>query len=96
MYSYGVILLELLCRKLPVDPSFDEGLDIVSWVRTTLHGYNHHFGFLDEEIMHWEREDQQEALEMVDLALKCTEMVPDIRPSMRDVVSSLLKFQKKN
>ncbi|XP_047964754.1 leucine-rich repeat receptor-like protein kinase PEPR2 [Salvia hispanica] len=96
VYSYGVILLELLCRKLPVDPSFDEGLDIVSWVRTTLHGYNPHVDFLDEEIMHWEREDQQEVLEMVDLALKCTEMVPDIRPSMRDVVSSLLKFQKKN
>ena len=79
-----------------MDPSFDEGLDIVSWVRTTLHGYNPHVDFLDEEIMHWEREDQQEVLEMVDLALKCTEMVPDIRPSMRDVVSSLLKFQKKN
>ncbi|XP_057804282.1 leucine-rich repeat receptor-like protein kinase PEPR2 [Salvia miltiorrhiza] len=95
VYSYGVILLELLCRKLPVDPSFDEGLDIVSWVRTTLHGYNHHFGFFDEEIKYWESEERQEALVMVDLALQCTEMNPDIRPSMRDVVSSLLKFRSK-
>ncbi|XP_057804245.1 leucine-rich repeat receptor-like protein kinase PEPR2 [Salvia miltiorrhiza] len=95
VYSYGIILLELLCRKLPVDPSFDEGLDIVSWVRTTLHDYNHHLGFLDEEIMHWESKHQQEALVMLDLALQCTEMVPDNRPSMRDVVSSLIKFQRK-
>lgn len=95
VYSYGVILLELLTRKLPVDPSFDEGLDIVSWVRMKVHGYDDHLDFLDEEIQHWESEDQQEALVMVDLALQCTEMAPDIRPSMRDVVNSLLKFQER-
>ena len=78
-----------------MDPSFDEGLDIVSWVKTTEHGCNYNFGILDEEIMHWEREEQQEALAMVDIALQCTEMVPDIRPSMRGVVSSLLNFQSK-
>ncbi|KAH6813580.1 hypothetical protein C2S51_022598 [Perilla frutescens var. frutescens] len=95
VYSYGVTMLELLCRKLPVDPSFDEGLDIVSWVRMIVHGDDNHFSCLDEEVKYWEKEDQQEALVMMDLALQCTEMVPDIRPSMRDVVSSLLKFRQK-
>ncbi|PIN22925.1 Serine/threonine protein kinase [Handroanthus impetiginosus] len=92
VYSYGVILLELLCRKLPVDPSFGEGLDIVSWVRTLVKDYNDCFCCLDEEILQWEEQDQQEALWLMDLALQCTEMVPDIRPSMRDVVGSLLNF----
>lgn len=78
-----------------MDPSFDEGLDIVSWVRNNVRGYEDLFSCLDEEIQYWEKEDQQEAMVMMDLALQCTEMVPDIRPSMRDVVSSLLKFRQK-
>ncbi|PIN22926.1 Serine/threonine protein kinase [Handroanthus impetiginosus] len=92
VYRYGVILLELLCRKLPVDPSFGEGLDIVSWVRTLVKDYDDCFCCLDEEILHWEEQDQQEALWLMDLALQCTATVPDIRPSMRDVVGSLLNF----
>ncbi|KAK4489780.1 hypothetical protein RD792_000417 [Penstemon davidsonii] len=92
VYSYGVILLELLCRKLPVDPSFDEGLDIVSWVRKNSQSHTDCFCCLDEEIQNWDKGDQQEALDMMDVALKCSEMVPDFRPSMRDVVGSLLKL----
>lgn len=92
VYSYGVILLELLCRKLPVDPSFDEGLDIVPWVRKIVQGHNDCFCCLDEEIKNWNKEDQQDALGMMDLALNCTQMAPDIRPSMRDVVGYLVKF----
>ncbi|KAK6155514.1 hypothetical protein DH2020_009762 [Rehmannia glutinosa] len=95
VYSYGVVLLELLCRKLPVDPSFDEGLDIVSWVRKIQQDENDCLCCLDEDIQYWNKEDQQEALGMMDLALKCTEMVPDIRPSMRDVVGNLLKFNSR-
>lgn len=76
-----------------MDPIFDEGLDIVSWVRKNVRGYDDRFSCLDEEIIYWEKEDQQEALMMMDLALQCTEMVPDIRPSMRDVVCYLLKVR---
>ncbi|KAL0299739.1 UNVERIFIED_CONTAM: Leucine-rich repeat receptor-like protein kinase PEPR2 [Sesamum radiatum] len=76
----------------PVDPSFGEGLDIISWVRKVVHGYNDLFCCLDEEIQYWEKEDLREALQMMDLALQCTEMDPDNRPSMREVVGSLLKF----
>ena len=32
VYSYGVILLEILTTKLPVDEAFDEGVDLVKWV----------------------------------------------------------------
>lgn len=92
VYSYGVVLLELLCRKLPVDPSFAEGLDIVSWATKTVQECNNCFGCLDEEVKHWDKEDQQEAVVMMDLALQCTEMAPETRPSMRDVVGSLVKF----
>ncbi|OIT31532.1 leucine-rich repeat receptor-like protein kinase pxl1 [Nicotiana attenuata] len=33
IYSYGVVLLELLIGKMPLDSSFSESIDIVEWVR---------------------------------------------------------------
>ncbi|KAJ6921240.1 hypothetical protein NC652_015218 [Populus alba x Populus x berolinensis] len=32
VYSYGVVLLEILTTRLPVDEDFGEGLDLVKWV----------------------------------------------------------------
>ncbi|KAJ6418884.1 hypothetical protein OIU84_002121 [Salix udensis] len=85
VYSYGVILLEIVCRKFPVDPSFEEGLDIVSWTRKKLEENDECVCFLDREISFWNRDEQQKALKLLELALECTESVADKRPSMRDV-----------
>ncbi|KDP46917.1 hypothetical protein JCGZ_10611 [Jatropha curcas] len=92
VYSYGVILLELLCRKLPVDPNFEEGEDIVSWTRKKLEENDKYICFLDQEISSWERDEQRKALKLLELGLECTEPIADARPSMRDVVVSLIKL----
>ncbi|RVX09712.1 Leucine-rich repeat receptor-like tyrosine-protein kinase PXC3 [Vitis vinifera] len=34
VYSYGVVLLEILTTRLPVDEAFGEGIDLVKWVHT--------------------------------------------------------------
>lgn len=96
VYSYGVILLEIVCRKFPVDPSFEEGLDIVSWTRKKLQENDECVCFLDREISFWDRDEQQKALKLLELALECTESVADKRPSMRDVVGSLIKLHDKH
>lgn len=92
VYSYGVILLELLCRKLPVDPSFEEDQDIVAWTRKKLQENDEYICFLDEQISLWEIDEQQKALRLLELGLECTEPMPDVRPSMRDMVVSLIKL----
>lgn len=33
IYSFGVVLLELLTGRQPMDPEFGEGVDIVDWVK---------------------------------------------------------------
>ncbi|CAI9767745.1 unnamed protein product [Fraxinus pennsylvanica] len=92
VYSYGVILLELLSRKLPVDPSFEEGLDIASWVRkNSQSNYSDFLSCFDEEIQSWDSEEQRKALDLMDIAIKCTEFMADSRPSMREVVGSLVR-----
>ncbi|KAL5567682.1 hypothetical protein UlMin_024257 [Ulmus minor] len=96
VYSYGVILLELLCRKMAVDPCFEEGLDIVSWTTKNLQENNEWFRFFDEEISYWDEHEQQKALRLLDLALECTETAPNMRPSMRHVVGFLIKLNEKH
>ncbi|GLT48297.1 hypothetical protein SLA2020_219300 [Shorea laevis] len=96
VYSYGVILLEILCRKLPVDPCFGESLDIVSWCRGKLQENEESICFLDKEISLWENNEQQKALDLLELAVQCTQIVADRRPSMRDVVAYLIKLNDKH
>jgi hypothetical protein len=36
VYSFGVVLLEILTSKLPADEGFGEGVDLVRWVHTAL------------------------------------------------------------
>lgn len=33
IYSFGVVLMELLTGKRPIEPEFGDGVDIVQWVR---------------------------------------------------------------
>lgn len=33
VYSYGVVVLEVLTGKQPIDPTIPDGLHIVDWVR---------------------------------------------------------------
>ena len=77
---------------MPVDPSFEEGLDIVFWVRKNLQRSNNILSFLDEEIRLWNVEEQWKALKIVDLALQCAQLEASIRPAMRDVVRSLVEL----
>ncbi|CAD6264642.1 unnamed protein product [Miscanthus lutarioriparius] len=94
VYSYGVVLLELLCRKMPVDPAFGDGVDIVAWMRLNLKhaDYCSVMSFLDEEIMYWPEDEKAKALNLLDLAISCTQVAFESRLSMREVVSTLMRI----
>ncbi|KAI9070943.1 hypothetical protein K1719_047093 [Acacia pycnantha] len=91
VYSYGVVLLELITRKMAVDPSFMEGVDIVNWVRTLWEGTEdvHKIAdsglavqFLDSNVL-------EQTTKVLSMALKCTKKDLRVRPTMRDVVKQL-------
>lgn len=92
MYSYGVVLLELITRKKVLDPSFMGETDIVGWVRSewsSTEAINHVVDsslvaeFLDSSI-------RDQVINVLLVALRCTEKEPSNRPNMRDVVKQLL------
>lgn len=93
VYSYGVVLLELITRKKALDPLFVGETDIVEWVRSVwsstedinkIADSSLREEFLDSNIMN-------QAIDVLLVALRCTEKAPSRRPTMRDVVNQLVK-----
>ncbi|PIA40013.1 hypothetical protein AQUCO_02500022v1 [Aquilegia coerulea] len=89
IYSYGVVLLELLSGKRPVDPEFGESINIVEWVCEKIRNNIALEESLDPSVGAQCKHIQEEMLLVLRIALLCTAKLPKDRPSMRDVISML-------
>ncbi|PQQ10355.1 putative inactive leucine-rich repeat receptor-like protein kinase [Prunus yedoensis var. nudiflora] len=83
VYSFGVVLLELVTGR-QAEPS--ESLDIVKWVRRKVNITNGAVQVIDPKITN---SSQQEVLGALEIALRCTSVMPEKRPPMSEVVRSL-------
>lgn len=90
IYSYGVVLLELLTGKTPVQP-LDEGGDLVTWVRNYIRDHSLTSGILDPRLNLEDKITVDHMLTAFKIALMCTSMSPSERPSMREVVLMLIE-----
>ncbi|KAK7356694.1 hypothetical protein VNO80_15969 [Phaseolus coccineus] len=88
VYSYGVVLLELLTGKMPLDPSFEESTDIVEWIRKKKSNKSL-LEALDPAIASQCKHVQEEMLLVLRIALLCTAKLPKERPHMRDIITML-------
>ncbi|KAK1304778.1 Leucine-rich repeat receptor-like protein kinase TDR [Acorus calamus] len=95
IYSYGVVLMEILSGKRSVDTTeFGEGNSIVDWVRARVRsreGLTEVLGGCDEA-----SPVREEMMLVLRVALLCTSSNPSARPAMRDVVSMLREAMPKN
>ncbi|KAL9996241.1 putative protein kinase RLK-Pelle-LRR-XI-1 family [Helianthus debilis subsp. tardiflorus] len=91
VYIYGVVLLELITRKKVVDPSFSDtdGLDLVKWVRSVWNENKEIEMVVDATRLYDNFFVIEEVIQLLQLALRCTETESSRRPSMRDVVKEL-------
>ncbi|KAK4716884.1 hypothetical protein R3W88_015222 [Solanum pinnatisectum] len=95
IYSYGVVLMEILSGRRSVDSEFGDGNSIVDWVRSKMKIKNGINDVLDKNIGASCPRVREEMMLMLRVALLCTSRNPAVRPSMRDVVSMLQEAKPK-
>ncbi|CAM8986819.1 unnamed protein product [Rhodiola kirilowii] len=85
IYSFGVVLLELVTGKLPVDPEYGEK-DLVNWVSSAIPNERDMALVIDSNL---DSGHKEEICRVLNIALLCTNSLPINRPSMRKVVKML-------
>ncbi|GLJ29334.1 hypothetical protein SUGI_0578490 [Cryptomeria japonica] len=86
VYSYGVVLLELLSGKQPTDPSFvAKGLNVVGWVNTLLR--EDRLQEIVDPSCHCSCKESMESV--LEIVVSCIASTPEERPTMNQVVQML-------
>lgn len=86
VFSYGVVVLEVLTGKQPIDPTIPDGLHVVDWVRQK----RGRIEVLDPTLISRSESEIEEMMQALGIALLCVNSSPDERPTMKDV-SAMLK-----
>ncbi|EYU24944.1 hypothetical protein MIMGU_mgv1a0006911mg, partial [Erythranthe guttata] len=89
IYSYGVVLMEILTGKRSVDSEFGDGNSIVDWIKSKIKTKNGLNDVLDKNAGASCAPVREEMMLLLRVALLCTSRNPADRPSMRDVLSML-------
>ncbi|KAJ4958413.1 hypothetical protein NE237_025524 [Protea cynaroides] len=88
IYSYGVLLIEILTGKGPMDKELGVHDGIVEWARYC-YSDCHLDSWIDPAIKGYESKHQNQIVETMNLALQCTASDPEARPCATDALKIL-------
>ncbi|KAK3172131.1 hypothetical protein Dsin_032580 [Dipteronia sinensis] len=95
VYSYGVVLLELLTGRVPIDSSRPPGEHVlVSWALPGLTSREKVVKMVDPRLNG--RYSKKDLIQVAAIAAMCVQPEADYRPLMTDVVQSLIPLVKNN
>lgn len=89
IYSFGVVLLELITGKTPVQP-LELGGDLVNWVRISLQSMAPTSCVFDSRLDLSLRNTVEEMSLVLKIALFCTSESPFDRPTMKEVIAMMI------
>lgn len=88
VYSFGIVLLEMLTGRLPDGGPESDGKTLEGHVRKVFHEERPLSEIIDPAILHEVRAKKQ-VVAAFHIALNCTELDPELRPRMRTVSNNL-------
>ncbi|XP_068345639.1 putative leucine-rich repeat receptor-like serine/threonine-protein kinase At2g24130 [Pyrus communis] len=100
VYSFGVLVLEMVTRKTPTDDMFVGGLNLHRWVKNHYHGRVEKV--VDFSLMRASRDQSAEVRkmwdvaigELIELGILCTQESPSTRPTMLDAADDLDRLKR--
>lgn len=88
VYSFGVLLLELLTGKAPTHALLnEEGVDLPRWVQSVVKD-DWASEVFDLELLRYQHAEE-EMVQLLQIAVDCAAQYPDTRPSMIDVTKQI-------
>ncbi|KAJ0080724.1 hypothetical protein Patl1_09741 [Pistacia atlantica] len=94
VYSYGVLLLEIVSGKSNLKTEENQGNDYLLNKACVLHSEQMLLNLVDTNLCG--DYDKKQALKILDLAIKCINLSPTLRPTMLEIVSELEQISNVN
>ncbi|TMW91050.1 hypothetical protein EJD97_014842 [Solanum chilense] len=98
VFSFGVLVLEIVTGKRPTDVLFQQGSSLHEWVKSQ---YSHKLEAMIDEVLQRCRIVQRDSniwhdivLELIELGLMCTQYNPSTRPTMLDVALEIGRLKQ--
>ncbi|KAG7024598.1 Receptor protein-tyrosine kinase CEPR1, partial [Cucurbita argyrosperma subsp. argyrosperma] len=88
VYSFGIVLMELITGKKPVEAEFGENKNIIYWVSNKVDTKEGAVEVLDKKVS---LSFKDEMIQVLKIAIRCTYKNPALRPTMKDVVHLLIE-----
>ncbi|CAL5088291.1 unnamed protein product [Urochloa decumbens] len=100
VYSFGVLVLEMVTRRRPTDDMFEAGLSLNKWVKMHYHGRAD--AVVDPALVRMVRDQTPEVRRMSDVAISellelgilCTQEQASARPTMMDAADDLDRLKR--
>ncbi|PWA78009.1 leucine-rich repeat protein [Artemisia annua] len=90
IYSYGILLLEMLTGKKPVDPMFEEGLSLHSYARSALaDGYV--LQIVDRILLN-ENVNENSLISLMKIGVQCSSESPQDRMNIGTIIHDLFSL----
>ncbi|KAG4972691.1 hypothetical protein JHK85_039112 [Glycine max] len=100
VYSFGILVLEMVTRRRPTDDMFVGGLSLHQWVKIHFHGRVEKV--IDSALVTASIDQSREVrkmweaaiVELIELGLLCTQESPSTRPTMLDAADDLNRLKR--